>query len=460
MSHFLLSVVGFLLAVGVLVVVHEWGHYWVARRLGVKVLRFSIGFGSALYTWRRGETEFVLGAIPLGGYVKMLDHREGEVDASESHRAFDRQSVGKRSAIVLAGPLANLVFAVLAYTAMFMLGVQALAPIVGSPPMDTPAQRAELKSGDEITAVNGQGVNSFDALRVAVMQAAASDQPIRLEVRADALNTSVSYSYTVTLPGAPYALFASREDPLVQLGLRPWQPAGGALLVKKINPGGAAEQAGLRAGDRMTRYQGEKLLNADTLLNAIRAHPGERMTLDVIRDGRDMQLEIVPGIKNERGENVGYIGAAFALDVPESVRERLLRVDRLDVGSAFVAASIKTWDMTVLSLQVMGKMLAGQATVESISGPLGIADIAGHTLVLGLSAFLGLLALISLSLAVLNLLPVPVLDGGHLLFYLIEALRGQPLSEQAQLVGQKVGLSLLLALMGLAMFNDLTRLFS
>lgn len=459
MTHVMFSLLGFLLAVGLLVVVHEWGHFWVARRLGVKVLRFAVGFGPVLYTWQRGETEYALSAIPLGGYVKMLDHREGEVDPAEAGRAFDRQSLATRAAIVLAGPLANLVFAILAYTAMFMVGVQGLAPIVSAPPSGTAAQLAGLKAGAEVVAVNGHAINTFDALRVAVMQAAASDQAISLSVRDDALNTSSSSVRRLVLPGAPYQLFASREDPLAQLGLRPWQPDNANLVIKKLVQDAPAAQADLRVGDVITGLQGKKITQANDVLNAIRSHPGQRISLDVVRDGHEVQVDVIPGSKSEQTETFGYIGASFALDIPQSLRERLWRLDRLNLWTAFTAASIKTWDMTVLSLQVMGKMLTGQASLESISGPLGIADIAGHTLVLGLSTFLGFLALVSLSLAVLNLLPVPVLDGGHLLFYAIEAVRGKPLSEQAQLVGQKLGMSLLLALMALAMFNDFSRLF-
>ena len=459
MTHVLFSILGFLLAVGLLVVVHEWGHFWVARRLGVKVLRFAVGFGPVLYKWQRGETEYALSAIPLGGYVKMLDHREGEVDPAEAGRAFDRQSLATRAAIVIAGPMANLIFAVLAYTAMFMVGVQGLAPVVSAPPLGTPAQHAGLKAGAEVLEVNGQPVNTFDALRVAVMQAAASDQAIRLSVRDDALNTSSSSVQQLVLPGAPYQLFASREDPLAQLGLRPWRPDNANLIVKSVVQGAPAEQADLRVGDVITGFDSEKITQTNDVLNAIRSHPGQRISLDVVRDGQEIRVDVIPGSKSEKAETYGYIGASFALDIPQSLRERLWRVDRLNPWAAFSAASIKTWDMTVLSLQVMGKMLTGQASLESISGPLGIADIAGHTLVLGLSTFLGFLALVSLSLAILNLLPVPVLDGGHLLFYAIEAVRGKPLSEQAQLVGQKLGMSLLLALMALAMFNDFSRLF-
>ncbi len=459
MTHLMFSVLGFLLAVGLLVVVHEWGHFWVARRLGVKVLRFSIGFGPVLYKWQRGETEYALSAIPLGGYVKMLDHREGEVDPAEAGRAFDRQSLATRAAIVVAGPLANLIFAVLAYTAMFMVGVQGLAPILSTPPLGTAAQLAGLNAGAEVVTVNGHAINTFDALRVAVMQAAASDQSISLGVRDDALNSSSSSVHEFTLPGAPYQLFASREDPLAQLGLRPWRPDNANLIVKGVVQGAPAERADLRVGDVITGIQGVENAQANQVIDLIRSHPGQRITLDILRDGQVMHLDMLPGSKTDKVGDFGYIGASFALDIPQSVRERLWRVDRQNPWTAFTAASIKTWDMTVLSLQVMGKMLTGQASIESISGPLGIADIAGHALVLGLSTFLGLLALISLSLAILNLLPIPILDGGLLMFYAIEAVRGQPLSEQAQLVGQKLGMSLLLALMALAMFNDLSRLF-
>lgn len=462
MSHLLFSVAGFLLAIGMLVTVHEFGHFWVARRLGVKVLRFAIGFGKPLFTWRKGETEYVLGLIPLGGYVKMLDHREGEVDPAEAGRAFDTQSVGRRAAIVAAGPLINFLFAIVAYTLMFMVGVQSLAPIMGEPSMQSAAQQAGLHAGDEIIAVNQHAVTSFDTLRVAVMQAAASDQAIELTVRADVLEAgSAQVERQLVLPGAPYRLFASREDPLAQLGLRPWQPQSAALVVKKVEANSAAAQAGLQVDDVVFGFDGKKLSQADELLNVIRKSPGQRVVIDVRRDGQNLQLTLVPTskAKPDGDKSMGYIGVAFALDLPDGVRERLLRVDQLNPIEAFVAASIKTWDMSVLSLQVMGKMLAGQASLESISGPLGIADIAGYTLALGLSTFLGFLALVSLSLGILNLLPVPMLDGGHLMFYLLETLRGKPVSEQAQLLGQKIGLSLLLALMALAMFNDLSRLF-
>lgn len=450
--HLLASILGFILAIGLLVAVHEWGHFWVARRLGVKVLRFSIGFGRPLRSWRRGETEYVLGSLPFGGYVKMLDGREGPVDPAEAHRAFDRQGVGKRAAIVAAGPAANLVFAVVAYALMYMVGVTGLAPILDVPAAATPAAQAGLRGEAEVLAVNGRPVRTFDALRVAVLDAAMGDQPIQLLVREQGVER------TVELPGVPYGLLAGTDDPLARLGLRPWEPRG-SIIVRRVEEGAAAALAGLRVGDVVTGVGGVPISRASELVEAIRQHPGERVELDILRDGRPQTVSVIPGMRWHNGEMVGYAGAAFGVDIPDEVWRRLLVVERLGVLEAIQAGFSRTWDMSVLSLRVMGKMLTGEATLETISGPLGIADIAGRSLVLGLSSFLAFLALMSLSLAILNLLPVPVLDGGHLLFYLIEVLRGRPLSDQAQMFAQRVGMSLLLALMALALFNDLTRLF-
>jgi regulator of sigma E protease len=450
--HVLTSILGFILAVGVLVAVHEWGHFWVARRLGVKVLRFSIGFGRPLKTWRRGETEYVIASLPLGGYVKMLDGREGPVDPAEAHRAFDRQSVGKRAAIVAAGPIANLVFAVFAYALMFMVGVTGLAPILDAPAAGTSAAQAGLQAGAEVLAVNDRPVRTFEALRIAVLDAATGDAPLRLHVREQGVER------TVELPGAPYGLLRSTDDPLARLGLRPWEP-NGAVVVRRVEQGAAADQAGLKVGDVVTGVGGEPVDRASVLIKAIRQHPGERVELDILRDGQALQISVIPGMRQSNGEVVGYAGAAFSVDISDETRARLRVVERLGVLEAIQAGLVRTWDMSVLSLRVMGKMLTGEASLETISGPLGIADVAGKSLVLGLSSFLAFLALVSLSLAILNLLPVPVLDGGHLLFYLIEVLLGRPLSDQAQMLAQRAGMSLLLALMALALFNDLTRLF-
>jgi regulator of sigma E protease len=450
--HVLTSILGFILAVGLLVAVHEWGHFWVARRLGVKVLRFSIGFGRPLRTWRRGETEYLIGSLPFGGYVKMLDGREGPVDPAEAHRAFDRQGVGKRAAIVAAGPAANLVFAVIAYALMYMVGVTGLAPILDAPAAATPAAQAGLQGEAEVLAVNGRPVHTFDALRIAALDAATGDAPLRLHVREQGVER------TVELPGAPYGLLRGTDDPLARLGLRPWEP-NGAVVVRRVEAGSAADQAGLRVGDVVTGVGGEAIDRASVLIKAIRQHPGERVELDILRDGQSLRVSVIPGTRRSNGEVVGYAGAAFSVDISDETRARLRVVERLGVLEAIQAGLSRTWDMSVLSLRVMGKMLTGEASLETISGPLGIADVAGKSLVLGLSSFLAFLALVSLSLAILNLLPVPVLDGGHLLFYLIEVLLGRPLSDQAQMLAQRIGMSLLLALMALALFNDLTRLF-
>ncbi|MFZ5579784.1 MAG: RIP metalloprotease RseP [Pseudomonadota bacterium] len=452
--HVLSSILGFVLAIGLLVAVHEWGHFWVARRLGVKVLRFSIGFGRPLRTWRGAETEYVIAALPLGGYVKMLDGREGPLDPVEAHRAFDRQSVARRAAIVAAGPAANLVFAVLAYMAMYMVGVQGFAPLLGDPEAQTPAALAGVLAEDRVLAVNQRPVGSFDAMRLAVFEAAAKDDPVRLELQPAAGGPS----RVVELPGAPYGLFASAEDPLLRLGLRPWEPVA-PIVVRRVEADGAAESSGLRVGDVVLAVNGEALEDARVLVETIRNHPGERIRFDLNRAGQPVSLVLIPATRSQGGAVTGYVGAAFGLDIDPALRERLLVMERMGPLDALLAGLDKTVAMSVLSLRVMGMMLTGEASLETISGPLGIADVAGRSLVVGVSSFLGFLALVSLSLAILNLLPVPVLDGGHLLFYLIEALRGRPLPEQVQAVGQRVGMSLLFALMMLAMFNDLSRLF-
>lgn len=451
--HVLTSVLGFVLAIGLLVAVHEWGHFWVARKLGVKVLRFSIGFGRPLRTWRRGETEYVIAALPLGGYVKMLDGREGPVEPGEVHRSFDRQPLGRRAAIVAAGPAANLVFAVLAYTAMYMVGVSGLAPILDEPVANTPAALVGVTSEAEVLAVNEREIRSFEDLRVSIIEVAAKDEAIRLRLRQQ------GREQVVVLPGAPYRLFDTLKDPLEQLGLRPWTPDA-PIVVRRVEDGAAGAMAGLRVDDVIVRVNGEAVDRGQALVQAIRNHPGERIGLDVMRDGQAIEIMLTPGVRTHDGGMIGYAGVAFGLDIDPAVRERMIVLERHGPVSAMLQGLGKTWDMTVLSLRVMGKMVIGEASLETISGPLGIADIAGRSLVLGVSSFLAFLALVSLSLAILNLLPVPVLDGGHLLFYLIEALRGQPLSEQAQMLGQRIGMSLLFALMALAMFNDLSRLIS
>ncbi len=451
--HFFLSLLGFILSVGLLVAIHEFGHFWVARRLGVKVLRYSIGFGRPLATWKRGETEYVLASLPLGGYVKMLDGREGPVDPAEAHRAFDTQRVGTRAAIVAAGPAANLLFAVLAYALMYMLGVTGLAPILDAPPPATPAAEAGLQAEAEVREVNGRPVRTFDDLRLAVLDAATQDEPIRLRVLERGVERSIE------LPGAPYGLLEGTDDPLARLGLRPWEPRG-PIIVRRVEEGSAAARAGLSVGDRIIAVDGKPIERATDLAQAIRQHAGERLSLDILRDGQAHSLTLIPAPRRIEDDVIGYAGAAFGMDIPDELRERLLVIERLGPLEALQAGLSRTFEMSVLSLRVMGMMLTGQASLAGISGPIGIADFAGRSLLLGFASFLSFLALVSLSLAILNLLPIPVLDGGHLLFYLIEVLRGRPLSEQSQMLAQRIGMSLLLALMALALFNDLSRILA
>jgi len=285
--HVLTSILGFLLAVGLLVAVHEWGHFWVARKLGVKVLRFSLGFGRPLRVWRRGETEYVLAALPLGGYVKMLDGREGPLDPAEAHRAFDRQSLGRRSAIVAAGPVANLIFAVLAYALMYMVGVSGLAPIVDQPAVNTPAALAGVVREAQVLAVNEKPIRTFDDLRVSIIEAAASDEDISLRVRQD------GDERVLVLPGSPYRLLDSVKDPLVLLGLRPWLPDA-PRVVRRVVAGGAGAAAGLRPDDVILRANGAAVERGQALVEVIRNHPGQRIALDLIRGGKAEQVMLTP----------------------------------------------------------------------------------------------------------------------------------------------------------------------
>ncbi len=450
---FLTSLIAFIVAIGILVAIHEFGHYWVARRLGVKVLRFSIGFGTPL--WRKvagaDRTEYVIGAIPLGGYVKMLDEREGEVPADELDRAFNRQPVGTRIAIVAAGPIFNFLFAIVAYMLMFMVGVTGLQPTVGEVVADSPAARAGLQAGVVIEAVGGKPTPTWENAALAIIDQAMEERAVELTLREPAGGVSTR---RIDLAGAS-ALFAD-ADILARIGIRPWRPRIAAVLGRVVD-GGAGARAGLREGDRVVEIDGQPVDRWQDLVDAVRARPGETVVFVVERDGRRQSLPVTLDAVDDGGLRVGRVGAAPRVD------EAALAAHRVEVRygplEALVQGVRRTWQMSVLTLRFMGKMITGQASLENVSGPITIAQYAGVSALIGVSAFLGFLGIVSVSLGVLNLLPIPVLDGGHLLFYLIELVKGSPLSETAEAIGQRIGLGLLAMLMGLAFFNDINRLF-
>jgi regulator of sigma E protease len=453
MNTAFISLLAFIVAIGVLVTVHEFGHFWVARRLGVKVLRFSIGFGTPLWKRRFGadDTELVVAALPLGGYVKMLDEHEGEVPAAELDRAFNRQPLSSRMAVVVAGPLFNFLFAIVAYWLMFVAGVPGLRPVVGDVAPDSYAEQAGIASGDEILAIGQTSTPTWEATVLALLDASLdSNDAVTLTVR--------------TAAGAERHLQASFEstDELLQkggvlenFGLTPWQPPA---VIDHLVADGAGARAGLQPGDRIVQADTVAVTSWSQWVEYVRARPAQLIRVRVLRDGLETGLELTPDSIVDAGQNIGRIGAYVRL--PDDDQHATMRVVvRYGPLQAVTAALGKTWEVTTLTLRTLWKMISGGASVENLSGPISIAQYAGQSAAVGLATFLGFLGLVSVSLGVLNLLPVPVLDGGHLLYYVIELVKGSPVSEAAQLAGQKIGIALLLALMSLALYNDLLRLF-
>ncbi|RMG29206.1 MAG: RIP metalloprotease RseP [Gammaproteobacteria bacterium] len=453
MSHFLFTVLAFLFALGILVTVHEFGHFWVARRLGVKILRFSVGFGQPLWRWkpRRSETEYVVATIPLGGYVKMLDEREGPVDPAERDRAFNRKPVGTRIAVVAAGPLANLLFAVFAYWLMYLHGVPGLRPLIDAPPPHSPAAEAGLLEQDEILAVDGKETPTWDAALMALLDAALDKREIALRVRGQ--DGTVRQVF-LDLSGIPGIL--DRGNLLDAIGLKTWRPKL-APVIDRVVPGGPADRAGLRPGDRIRRADDLPILTWDDWVDYVQGHPEQVIRVTLERHGEEVVLSLVPEAVDMDGRTIGRIGAYVR--VPEGLEASLHRIVRYGPLEAVPVSLRKTWEMSALTLRTLWKMLVGEASVENLSGPISIAQYAGLTASLGLAAFLGYLAIVSISLGLLNLMPIPILDGGHLMYYLIELVRGRPVPERVEIIGQRIGLMILLALMSLALLNDFSRLF-
>ena len=453
MGNVLFSVLWFVLALGVLVTVHEFGHFWVARTLGVKVLRFSVGFGRPLIRWRSraDETEYVVAALPLGGYVKMLDETEGEVAPQEAPRAFNRQSLSKRFAIVFAGPFFNFIFAVLAYWLMFMLGVTGVKPVIGEVDPGSVASSAGLRTGDEIVAVGGERTPTWEAAILAMLPEILDHAPMQLEVQ-DRLHSHRQ----VTLDVRGKGIELDQGNMLRDLGIRPFRPDIPAVIGKVI-PGSPADRAGLKHGDKVLSADGGPIRDWEEWVRYVRKKPGAVIKTEVQRGQDILLLDVRPDkAGGDAGKVIGHIGASVQVS---AASESQLGVMRYPPLQALGAGLKRTWEMASLTVHLLAKMVVGQASWQNISGPISIAQYAGQAASIGLATFLAFLAVISVSLGVLNLLPIPVLDGGHLLYYGIEFFKGSPLSDQAQLIGQRIGIALLLALMGVAFYNDLARLF-
>jgi regulator of sigma E protease len=448
----LINILAFIVAVGVLVTFHEFGHFWVARRVGVKVLRFSVGFGKPLWKTITGKdkTEYVIAAIPLGGYVKMLDEREGEVSSEELDRAFNRQPVSKRIAIVIAGPVFNFILAILAYWLMFMLGVTGIKPVIGAVTPGTIAAQAGLQNGDQILAVNEKRTPTWEIASISLLNEALQSASVRVEVqdiRGNRRNLPLNLENTRDL--------LAEGDLLEKLGITPWRPTIQPVIGKLIK-GGAGERGGLLAGDRITHADGIPMTVWKDWVKFVRARPDQVISLEVVRNNKNVTLKLKTDSHMEGDRIIGRVGAYPHIDKEAAAAMRVMV--RYGPMASLAQALMKTWNISVLTLRVLWKLITGEASVKNISGPVTIAEFAGVSALIGLSAFLGALAIFSISIGILNLLPIPVLDGGHLFYYVIELIKGSPVSETIETMGQRVGIAMLAGLMALAFYNDFARL--
>ena len=450
MGGLLWNIGAFIVALGLLVAVHEFGHFWVARRCGVKVERFSIGFGKAI--WRRlgkDGTEYVLALIPLGGYVKMLDGRVDELKPGEEAQAFNHKSVWARMAIVAAGPMANFVFALFAFWLMFMIGVPSVKPVVGEVRPASIVAEAGILPGMEIVGVGGEETGDWESVTYALISHLGDDS---VQLKLKAANTSYAVDKTLQLAG--WKFDPDKESPIGSLGI---VPLGGKVLpvVEAVVPSSASEKAGLQIGDRIKGVDGEAITEWAQFVERVQQSPAQPLQVTVERGGSEMTLTLTPDGKKVKGQLVGFVGLSPQLvPLPDEYRT-LLQYGPLQ---ALWHGVQKTWSLITLTFDMIGKLIGGIVSLDNLSGPISIAKGAGSSADYGLVYFLGFLALISVNLGIINLFPLPVLDGGHLVYFLIEAATGKPVSERIQEVGFRIGAAILMLLMGIALFNDFARL--
>ena len=445
------TLVSFIVALSVLVTAHEFGHYWVARRLGVKILRFSVGFGKPI--WRRysGETEFVIAAVPLGGYVKMLDEREGEVAAEELDRAFNRKSLGTRTAVVVAGPIANFMLAFCAYWLVLVIGVTGPRPIVGAVEDGSIAARAGLNRGFEIIEIEGLQTQTWDGVFRKSLNAILDGRTVDIVMRGPS-----GFERLSALDFRQLSIDdISEGDFFNEIGITPMRPVIPPVLESVVADEPAA-RAGLTAGDHILQANGQPIESWDAWVELVRASPSRALDILIIRSGEEIRLSLTPRAVDVDGELIGRIGAK--VQYAENIDLIPMGIERYGPFVALHGAAERTWEMSITTLKFLVKMMVGEASVHNLSGPITIAHYAGQSAKMGPARFLEFLALVSVSLAVLNLLPIPLLDGGHLLYYLIEFVTRKPVSEHLQVYGQQIGLVMLLSLMGLAVYNDILRI--
>jgi len=450
MTSFLTNLLAFIALISILVAVHEYGHYIVGRWSGMKVLRFSIGFGKPIWTRKSGkdQTEYCLSAIPLGGYVRFLDSREGFIEPADEGRAFDQRPIPARIAVLLAGPAFNFLFAILAYWVLMAGGVMIIKPAVGVVEPGSYADQAGLEFGDKIVSVGDTAATEWETTLVAILGEMVDDGRVPLTLEASdgrqrqAMLDVGSDKTRLTEPGV---LFDG-------LGFVPWQPPA---IIAELPEDGAAADSGLAIGDRITAIAGEPINNFDDLRTAVEPRAGQDVVIEYVRDGRAASVSVRIGERAVDGETLGYLGVGWTAGGGETYYQRIV----YSPFESLYAAADKTWTTTVFTVNMLGRMVTGDVSIKNISGPINIAQIAGESVQRGWRYFVGILAVISISLGVLNLLPIPVLDGGQIVYQIVEALKGGPMTERAQIIGQQVGILALLLLMSFAFYNDIARHF-
>jgi len=462
----MMTLLAFLVTIGLLVTIHEYGHFQVARWCNVKVLRFSIGFGKPLFkkTFGKDNTEFVLAAIPLGGFVKMLDERELKSEREENieapqirysevelQRAFNRQNVWKRIAIVSAGPIANLLLAILLYWLLFMQGITGMRPIVGDVAENSLAAAANLTSGEVIQSVSGQPVKTWTDARWILLEQSLENKSATIEALS---RDNELHVHTLSFAGIDSD---PEVDILEKVGISMYKPNIPAVI-GEILPSSAAEKAGFKVNDKILSIDGTDMQDWEKVVTTVKASPNQSMQVKIERGQELHTIAVVPQQITENNQAIGRLGASVKLD--QKILDQLLIKTQYTPLQSLGKGILKTWDTAIFSLKMLGRMIAGQVSIKGISGPVTIATFAGESASMGLSTFLSFLALVSISIGVLNLLPIPVLDGGHLMYYIVEILKGSPVSDQTMLVGQKIGFVLLGLLMTIAIFNDFNRLFT
>ena len=462
----MITIIAFIVTIGILVTIHEYGHFQVARWCSVKVLRFSIGFGKPLWqkTFGKDKTEFVIAAIPLGGFVKMLDERELKAEQEENPqltqvkyseaeltRAFNRQSVWKRIAIVLAGPLANLLLAMVLYWVLFMLGVAGTKPMIGAVVSNSLAAQASMAANETIQKINGESISSWQEARWILLEASLENKTVQI----DAINQNNElFQHTLSFVGVSKD---AEIDVLKKIGLTEYRP-NIAAVIGEILPNSVAEKNSFLANDKILSIDGVAISDWEQVVNTVKSSPNKKLWFEIQRAEKTLRIAAAPEAIQDNGETVGRMGASVKINQAEL--DKLLIKFHYSPLVSLQKAIAKTWDTSIFSLKMLGKMLVGQVSLKSISGPVTIADYAGKSANLGLKTFLSFLALVSISIGVLNLLPIPVLDGGHLMYYIVEIFKGSAVSEKTMLLGQKIGVAALGSLMIVAIFNDFHRLLN